>query len=631
MTSKPSPPEPYSADAQQMFVDALDSSGETAWRLDFASMTLEVAGPSVPEMFGIRSRTHQMPMSEWRARLTPESVPRCEACLADLKAWGIGSTELTFVAANGREIVLLDRGRVTRRQEGGEPQVATGLFTDMTEQRALERRFDEVGAFLTAAMEAADLATWRFDFARNIAVIDGPLMRHIQMETDARGEVTGEHWSSFAHPEDLDEIIRGMQAMADGRTSSVDVIYRLRDDKGAWRWIHSFGRVTRHTPDGKGLLAVGILKDETENVRLREQLEASKGYFETIVRKAPAMIHQTDGDGTIMSVSDFWLQFMGYERGEVIGRNSAEFLTPESKIYAETHAFPEFLRKGETRNVSVRFRKKNGEVFDALFNGRLIKNPAFGETHGIAVISDVSQLRKAFRNLERSNRELDRFATVASHDLQEPLRKIGAFAHLLRSRHSAALDDDGISCLDFLLDAANRMQDMIDSLLEYSQIEVRPLRPQPISMIEIVDEVRHRLADRIKDSGAVIKVAGDDALEADRFLLGQILQNLISNAIKYRSDRDPEILIHLSVNRAQFELTVTDNGIGFDPKFADQVFEPFRRLHPRGEFDGAGIGLAIVRQAVDRQGGAVSVESQQGKGTMFAITLPCSKGDEAAA
>lgn len=631
MASSSSRPEPYSADAQQMFIDALDSSGETAWRLNFEEMTLDVAGASVPELFGTDNRTHTMSMGDWRDLLTPDSRPRCEACIADLVASGKGSAELTIRAADGREIVLLDRGRVTQRKPDGSPLIATGLFTDITHQRLLEHRYDEIGDFLESAMQAADLATWRFDLARNMARLDGPLIRHVQIDPDANGEITGALWCSFVHPEDLGEIIRQTAEMADGKRNSVDLTYRLRDSSGHWRWVRSIGRTTRQSPDGKGLVASGILKDEMENLKLKEQLEVSRSYFETVVRKTPAMIHQINAAGEIVNVSDFWLKFMGYERDEVIGKFSYDFMCEESRIYSRTYALPEFFEKGFVRNLSYRFRKKNGETFDALLNAQLSENPVTGEKIGFALISDVTQLRKAYRDLERSNRELDRFATVASHDLQEPLRKIAAFAHLLRERHSATLNEEGTECLDFLLDAASRMQDLIDSLLEYSQMEIHPLRAQPLSLARVIEDVRLRLGDRISQSGAVISLSGDDELKADRFLLGQILQNLISNSIKYRSDRAPEILINLTVSDSHYELSVSDNGIGFDPKFADQVFEPFRRLHPRGAFEGAGIGLAIVRQAVDRQRGRVSVESHPGQGTTFRVTLPRSSGELAAA
>ncbi|WP_420430816.1 sensor histidine kinase [Hyphobacterium sp.] len=609
------------AQAQQLFLDALESSGDTAWRLDFRTGLVELAGRSLKTMFGINAEIARIPLAEWKQRLHPSSNLQCDQFIADLRENGHGETELTFVLESGKHITVSDRGRVIEADDAGEPVVAAGIYSDISKQKALENRFSQLAEYFDVAMEAADLATWRWNFTTNTAWLDGPLIRHVAVG-DIGGEITGAEWCSFVHRDDLKEVLKQTGEMAEGKRASVDLMYRLRDTDGNWRWLQSFGRVTKSGTDGKALFATGILKDETENVRLRKQLESSKNYFEIILRNTPALFHQTDDRGILQDVSDHWLRFMGYERDEVIGRPSVDFLTEESRIYALTHALPEFFETGHIRNVAYQFRKKNGEIFDALVSAHLSVNPDTGEKRAFAVISDVTQLRRAYRDLQRSNRELDRFATVASHDLQEPLRKIRAFATMLKTRYSGSLDSDGQSCLEFLTDAAGRMQELIDRLLEYSQLEVRPLRSTKISLSEALGEIRKRLADAIAKSGARIALKGQDVIHADKFLLEQILQNLISNAIKYRSVKAPRITIDLSADESGFSLNVTDNGIGFDPKFAEQVFEPFRRLHPRGEFGGAGIGLAIVRQAVERQNGRIFVETRPGEGTTFSISLP---------
>jgi PAS domain S-box-containing protein len=609
------------AQAQQLFLDALDSSGDTAWRLDFRSGEVELAGRSLKTMFGIDAELARIPLADWKKRLHPSSDAHCDQFIADLREHGEGETELTFVIEDGREVTVSDRGRVIEYGDDGEPVVAAGIYSDISHHKALQNRFAELAQYFEVAMEAADLALWQWDFTNNTARLDGPLVRHVALEKKGR-DITDAEWCSFIHRDDLKEIFRQTNEMAEGKRASVDLMYRLRDTDGNWRWLHSFGRVTKSRADGTALLATGILKDQTENVQLRNQLATSRNYFETILRNTPAMLHQTDGEGVLLDVSEHWLRVMGYEREEVIGRRSVDFLTEESRVYALTHALPEFFGTGHIRNVAYQFRKKNGEVFDALLNAHLNVNPDTGEKNAFAVISDVTQLRRAYRDLERSNRELDRFATVASHDLQEPLRKIHAFATMLKTRYSDTIDKDGQACLEFLMDAASRMQDLIDSLLEYSQLEVRPLRSAKLSLSETMNDVRGRLAQAISQTGAEITLEGEDRIHADAFLLGQILQNLISNAIKYRSDAAPRIVVSLSSDEDGFSLRVADNGMGFDPKFTAQVFEPFRRLHPRDAFGGAGIGLAIVRQAVERQNGRISVQTRPNQGTAFSIFLP---------
>lgn len=497
------------AQAQQLFLDALDSSGDTAWRLDFRTGEVELAGRSLKAMFGIDAELARIPLAEWKLRLQPSSNAHCDQFIADLRAKGRGETELTFIMECGREVTVSNRGRVIERDTDGGPAVAAGIYSDITDQKALEHRFAEMAEYFEVAIEATDLAIWRWDFTSNTAQLDGPLVRHVALEKRGR-DITDAEWCSFVHRDDLKEILIQTDEMAQGKRASVDLIYRLRDTDGNWRWLHSFGRVTKATADGKALIANGILKDETENFRLRDQLEASRSYFETILRNTPALLHQTNDRGILLNVSEYWLRFMGYERDEVIGRPSVEFLTEESRHYALNHAMPEFFATGHIRNVAYQFQKKSGEVFDALLNAHLTVNPETGGKYAFAVISDVTQLRRAYRDLERSNRELDRFATVASHDLQEPLRKIRAFATMLKTRYSDSVDSDGQACLEFLTDAAGRMQDLIDSLLEYSQLEVRPLRSAKLSLSAVIGEVRGRLSDTIAKANAQVVISGED-------------------------------------------------------------------------------------------------------------------------
>ncbi|WP_421789006.1 PAS domain-containing sensor histidine kinase [Hyphobacterium sp.] len=608
-------------ETEKLFLDALESSRETAWRFDLASEQIDVAGPVAQTVFKAEGPVIRLTLEEWKARLTPDSRDRCDRLVREIITKGEAQADLVFEESAGESIIISDRGRVVSRNADGSPSVIAGLFTDVTEHKSLEQRFAETDIYLSTALEAADLAAWRFDLVENITRLAGPLTRYLDLESQA-GEFTGAYWCSFVHRDDLGEVIRQTAAMAEGRSDTVNLLYRVRDADNSWRWIRSIGRVTEKSADGNGLVANGIIHDVTDSIELQERLESERNRFERIFRRTPAMLQQINAQGIITDVSAYWLSHLGYERNEVIGKAATLFLSKESRIYAEQHALPDFLSSGKARNVALQFRKKNGDVIDGLLNAYLETDPQSEERTGYCVITDVTQLRRAYRDLERSNRELDRFATIASHDLQEPLRKISAFSTLLRTRYGGRLDSDGDRSLEFLADAAGRMQSLIDNLLEYAQLESRPLKPRKISLKAMIGEVEERLADRVARTGTTIRLIGKDELVADPFLLMQCLQNLISNAIKYRSDAAPEIKVELAESDSGWILTVSDNGVGFDPKFADKIFEPFRRLHPRGQYDGAGIGLAIVRQSIDRQNGRISVEARPGKGSKFSMWLP---------
>lgn len=608
-------------ETEQLFRDALESVHDTAWRMDLVTKEIELAGPAALDIFGIKEKKGRLSLDEWKQRLTDDGVVACTRFVQDLLNTGHAQTFLTFQQPDGALIFTRDTGRVIRRAPDGTPLVAAGTFADITERKALEEKSTETEQYLDSALEAADLGAWRFDLVGNMCRLSGPLARLVNLKSENE-EFTGAYWCSLLHRDDVGEVIRQTAAMAEGRSNSCDVLYRLKDKAGQWRWIRSIGGVTSRSDDGLGLVANGIIKDETETVALRTNLEAERNRFETIFRNTPAMLHQIDENGVVRDVSAYWLSHMGYERDEVIGKPSSTFLTEESRIYAENHALPDFMKNGQAKNVALEFRKKNGEVIDGLMNAYLETRSGTGERVGYGVITDVTQLRRAYRDLERSNRELDRFATIASHDLQEPLRKITAFAGILASRHAAKLDPDGIQYLDYLSDAAARMQRLIDDVLEYSQLEIRPMKPERLSLNALITDIKTRLSTSISQTDTTISVSGSDAILADRFLLNQILQNLVSNSIKYHSDQPPDIRIRMLDEPGGWTISVSDNGIGFDPKFTRQVFEPFRRLHPRGEYEGAGIGLAIVRQAVDRQNGRISVDTRPQNGSTFTIYLP---------
>jgi len=609
------------ADTEQLFRDALESVRDTAWRMDLLTNEIELAGPAAEDIFGIEGMKGRLTLDDWKQRLTDHGVTACTRFVEDLFENGQAQTELSFARPDGSLIFARDTGRVIKRNSDGHPLVAAGTFSDITERKQLEEKSTEAEQYLESAMGTADLGAWRFDLADNTCQLTGPLARHVNLKTP--NEVfTGAYWCSLVHRDDVGDVIRQTLAITEGRSDTIDVSYRLKDKAGQWRWLRSIGGVTRKDAIGRGLIANGIIKDETDTIELQARLETERNRFESIFRRTPAMFHQIDSDGIIINVSAYWLSHMGYTREEVIGRPSSDFLTEESRIYANQHAIPDLMMTGRARNVALRFRRKNGDTIDGLMNAYLETHPGTGEKTGYGVMTDVTQLRKAYRDLERSNRELDRFATIASHDLQEPLRKISAFAGLLRGQYGGQLDADGDRCLEFLVDGATRMQQLIDDLLEYSQLEMRPVRPEELTLSGLIADIETQLSTRIATANASVSLSGNNHLVADRFLLTQILQNLVSNSIKYRSKAAPIIQIEMSECNAGWTISVADNGIGFEPKFAEQVFEPFRRLHPRGEYEGAGIGLAIVRQAVDRQNGRISVDTRPHEGSKFTVFLP---------
>ena len=248
-----------------------------------------------------------------------------------------------------------------------------------------------------------------------------------------------------------------------------------------------------------------------------------------------------------------------------------------------------------------------------------------------------AQLLRFAAQLENSNAELQNFASVASHDLQEPLRKIQAFSDRLRVKCGKMLNAQGLDYLDRMQNAAQRMQVLIQDLLKLSRITSRALPFEQCNLREIVRSVLSDLEITIEQKRAKVEVGELPIIEADPVQMRQLFQNLISNALKFqkpgeRAEVAIEGLIYEVRERTAGEvaipgqrickIVVRDNGIGFDPKFADQIFVVFQRLHSRSEYEGTGIGLAVCRKITDRHGGSIVAKSAEGQGAAFIVTLP---------
>jgi PAS domain S-box-containing protein len=335
-----------------------------------------------------------------------------------------------------------------------------------------------------------------------------------------------------------------------------------------------------------------------------------------------------DANGSIRVTNHTVRELLGYQDSDLLGRSidRLEEVIGDATI---SRTLTDLAHLGPIRDQEHVLRHKDGHGIDVSLSISPVGD-ADGEEGAVVIARDIrarkraeEEFRHAMSRLEHSNRELEDFAHVASHDLQEPLRKIQAFGDLLRSKHASALDTQGRDYIERMQSAANRMQVLINDLLSFSRVTTKA---QPFARVDlgaVVSEVVKDLEARIVESGARITVGPLPVIDADPLQMRQLLQNLAANALKFRRDNVPPMVeVRGELENGCCRITVADNGIGFEEKYAERIFTMFERLHARTKYEGTGIGLAICRKIVERHGGEIRAHGKPGEGAEFVVTLP---------
>lgn len=364
--------------------------------------------------------------------------------------------------------------------------------------------------------------------------------------------------------------------------------------------------------------------DITERKRAEERLRIT-------IEAAPSGMIMVDQDGKIVLVNTQVERLFGYSREELLGQ-SIEMLVPANVREKHPEHRASFFKNPHARAMGV-----GRDLFGLRKDGTELPveiglNPleAQGERFVLASIVDITERKKAeallqekLLELQRSNEELQQFAYVCSHDLQEPLRVISNYTQLLAKRYMGkTLDDDAHEFIDFTLDATKRMHQLINDLLLYSRVETRGKGFVDVDMNEILQIAESNLVLVIEETNAEISAEPLPTLKGDNSQLVQLFQNLIGNALKFRSEDAPKVSVSVTSHGDMWQFVVSDNGIGFDMKYVDRIFVIFQRLHLRETYEGSGIGLAVCKKIVERHGGRLWAESVPNKGTSFYFTIP---------
>jgi PAS domain S-box-containing protein len=464
---------------------------------------------------------------------------------------------------------------------------------------------------------AAHLGNWEWDSVND--EITGCEQFYRLFDVAPEGLTRFSQFVERLHPDDRERVQRDVaDALKQDRPYDTD--YRVKLSNGGWRDVIARGRVFA-APDGKPLRMVGTCLDITNRKRAELELRESERRYRTLAESLPHLVWTCRGDGPCDYLSPRWVDYTGIPEADQLGYRWLEQLHPDDRerVVAE---WTKVTPRGDAFDIEFRIRRTDGvyrwfKTRAIPFRddgGRVIK--WFGSN------SDIEDYKQAHDSLARSNKELEQFAYVASHDLQEPLRMVASYTQLLAQRYEGQLDDTAKKYIDYAVDGAVRMQQLIQDLLTYSRLNSQAKPPELIDVNNVLLDVFRNLQVAIDESRASVATGELPTVRADASQLQQVFQNLIANGIKFHRDEPPQVHVSAKDLGQQWRFSVQDNGIGIEAQYADRVFGIFQRLHTRQEYPGTGIGLTVCKRIVVRHGGKIWFESELGKGTTFFFTLP---------
>ena len=540
----------------------------------------------------------------------------------------------------------------------GEPRHVLLVEEEITERVQAESVLRSSRESLARAQEIAHLGSWQRDTLTDELTWSDGIYRIFGLQPQQFGATLGA-FMERVHPEDRAAVRAAVEA-ATVTHGPYDIEHRIVRPDGTERIVRERGEVT-FGADGEPLRVVGTVQDITdrkqaedeirqlneeleERVLARtaelseanEQLRGSEERYRALVETMNEGLTVLDAEGRFVYANAAFCRMLGYSAEEALGQPLTAFLDAANQQVLADQL--ERRRRGHDEPYEMAWTAKDGRQAHTIISPRP-RIDASGAYQGtFAVVTDITRRRQAEEQLEqtlaelqRSNAALEEFAYVASHDLQEPLRKIVVFGGRLETKFAERLGEQGRDYLNRMQSAARRMQTLINDLLTFSRITTKARPFQPVDLGQLVRDVISDLEIRLEEAGAAVNVGGLPTIYADPLQMRQLFQNLIGNAVKFRREGEHPVVSVTAAPagiRALHLITVQDNGIGFEEKYSERIFGVFQRLHGRGVYEGTGMGLAICRRIAERHGGTLTAQSAPGQGATFTVALPADPTEE---
>ncbi|HNT87121.1 MAG TPA: PAS domain S-box protein, partial [Candidatus Hydrogenedentes bacterium] len=498
---------------------------------------------------------------------------------------------------------------------GGEEYVFAAV-RDITERKRAEEDLRRAHDYINHLIESANVMVVGLDDTGRIRVFNNAAREITGYSIEELGD---RNWFETIVPRDrypdVWKIFTGYQEGGALPPNFENPIVTKSGEERVISWRNS--HISREE-DGVSTVSFGM--DITDRKRAEEAMRASETRYRRLLEGLPQKVFYKDTHSVYVTVNRSMADDLRLTPADFVGKTDFDFFPEEDA---------EKYRQDERRVLATGELLEMDESYVAgakRLTVHTIKGPIHddsGRIVGILGIAwDITARKQMEEALARSNEDLERFAYIASHDLQEPLRAVSGTLDLLRRRHGDTLDEEGNRFLARALGAAERMRTLINDLLAYSRVTAQGEPPEEVDSAALVDQLFEDLKSTIEEHGAVVTRDEMPRVLADPPQLRRVFQNLLSNAIKFHGEEPPKIHITADFAGEFWEFSVSDNGVGIDPEYFDRIFVVFQRLHGHSEYPGTGIGLAICKRIVERHGGMICVESEPGKGSIFRFTIP---------